>query len=183
MFVQRVFSAFVALSLLSGCAIHPLPEDVTGLSTNIIVRQIRCETREAVIESILGYLTDDRNYEGHKVDAASRAVGQKFKTAYASDPSSISNFDPKLLTGFARNVVGTLWNTGIAYNYDLQMTEINNIDPTVDLLRVFPAVSYMLGLQGNFDRTRQNERLFTITDNFGGLVKNVPANYCTHSVV
>jgi hypothetical protein len=178
----RLVTAFAALSLFSGCAIHPLPDDVTGLSTNIIVRQIRCETREAVIQSILGYLTNEANFEGHKVDARSRAVGLKFQAAYENDPFSISNFDPKLLTGFARSVVGLLWNTGIAYNYDLEMTETNNIDPTVDLLRTFPTSSHMLGLQGNFDRQRENTRTFTITDNFGGLVKNVRADYCTKSI-
>jgi hypothetical protein len=179
----RVVPALAALSLFSGCAIHPLPENVTGLSTNIIVRQIRCETREAVIDSILGYLTNEGNLEGGKVNLQSYNLGWKFKEAYKDDPFSISKFDPTKLTGFARSVVGLLWNTGIAYNYDLEMTETNNVDPTIDLLRTLPTSSHMLGLQGNFDRQRENTRTFTITDNFGGLVKNVPADYCTKKFI
>ena len=38
--------AAIALSFLgAGCAIHPLPQDVTGVDTYHIVRQIRCEAR------------------------------------------------------------------------------------------------------------------------------------------
>jgi len=170
-------------ALVSGCTIHPLPNDVTGLSTYNIVRQIRCETREAVIDSILDFLTNEGNHEGGKVDDASRAVGLKFQAEYRANPQSISNFDPKLLSGFARTVVSVLWNTGIAYNYDLEMIEVNNIDPEVNLLRALPTRSEMLGLKGQFDRHRQNIRTFTVTDNFGGLVKNVKANYCTNFIV
>ncbi len=181
----QAIALFVALCgfLASGCAIHPLPNDVTGLSTYNIVRQIRCETREAVIDSILGYLTSEANYEGHKVDAASRAVGLEFQEAYQQDRMSISKFDPKLLSGFARGVVGTLWNTGIAYNFDLTMKEVNNIDPEVNLIRALPKSSELLGLKGNFDRSRQNIRSFTVTDNFGGLIKNVRSDYCTGKLV
>jgi hypothetical protein len=36
--------------LLGGCAIHPLPENVTGVKTTRIVHRIRCEARAAVLE-------------------------------------------------------------------------------------------------------------------------------------
>jgi hypothetical protein len=173
--------AIVLATAIAGCAVHPLPNDVTGLSTNIIVRQIRCETREAVIDSILGFLTNDANFHSagrQKVDAPSRAVGLSFSDEYARDRLSISRFHPRLLTGFARQAIGTLWNTGIAYNYDLEMTEINNVDPEINLLRTFPMSVLNLGIKGNFDRQRQNIRTFTITDNFGTLVHDLPATYC-----
>lgn len=85
--------------------VHPLPEDVTGLSTYNIVRQIRCETREAVIGSILRFLTDEANYKGRKVDVNSRNVGLKFAADYSSNALSISKFDPIMLSGFAKTVV------------------------------------------------------------------------------
>jgi hypothetical protein len=31
----------------AGCAIHPLPEDVTGVPTYVIAKKIRCEARTA----------------------------------------------------------------------------------------------------------------------------------------
>jgi len=180
---HRVLAASAFGFLIAGCSVHPLPEDVTGLSTYNIVRQIRCETRQAVIGSALRFLTDDANYKGKKVDDNSRDIGLKLATAYKLNPSSISNFDPKRLTGFANIVIGLLWNTGIAYNFNLQMKEVNNIDPEVDLLRMFHSSKQTLGLKGSFDRQRQNTRSFTITDSFGDLAQKVRADYCTGQIV
>jgi hypothetical protein len=186
---ERLFTISALAALTSACSIHPLPEDVTGLSTYNIVRQIRCETRGAVIESILGFLTDDKNHVGTtasglpKVDEASWNVGWRFLFDYRSNPYSISQFDPNLLSGFAKTVVEAIWNTGIAFNFDLQMKEINNVDPEINLLRMFSKSTQMLGLKGNFDRQRQNTRTFTITDNFSALVKKVRADYCNGQIV
>jgi hypothetical protein len=35
---------------------HPVPEDVTGLDTADIVKQIRCETRDAARKTIVKFL-------------------------------------------------------------------------------------------------------------------------------
>jgi hypothetical protein len=186
---ERLSAIFALAALVSACSLHPLPENVTSLSTYNIVRQIRCETREAVIDSILRFLTDEKNYTGRtasgqrKVDEASRNVGLRFAADYRANPFSISQFDPKLLSGFAKTVIELLWNTGIAYNFDLQMKEINDVDPAINLLRMFSKSTQMLGLKGNFDRQRQNTRSFTITDNFADFVKKVPANYCDGQIV
>ena len=113
----------------------------------------------------------------------SRNVGLKFASDYRSNPFSISRFDPELLSGFAKTVVELLWGTGIAYNFVLQMKEVNNVDPMINLLRMFSKSTQMLGLNGNFDRQRQNSRSFTITDNFADLVKKLRADYCNGQIV
>jgi hypothetical protein len=166
---------------LAGCAIHPLPDDVAHISTPNIVRQIRCEARQAVIDSLFRYLTSpDNNRNKQKLDDHSFAMGLSLYDAYKANPDSIRQFDPSKLTGFARTVVGLLYNTGIAYYYDLLGLETNNIDPAADFLRPLPISSLVsLGVVGNFDRQRQNERSFTITDNFGDLIRKVHADYCT----
>jgi len=173
-------AAILSAVTASGCAIHPLPDDVTHVSTYNIVRQIRCETRKAVIDSLFRYLTSEDNLSGNKLDYHSYTMGLQAQAAYDVDPDSITKFDPLRLTGFARIVVGLLYHTGVAYNYDLTGLEINNIDPTVNFIRPLPVTSLLtLGLVGNFDRQWQNERSFTITDNFGDLVTKVHENYCT----
>jgi hypothetical protein len=45
----------ICVLLVSGCAIHPQPKDVTGISTFDIEQQIRCETRKAVVDLTLTY--------------------------------------------------------------------------------------------------------------------------------
>jgi hypothetical protein len=44
-----LWSVVVAL-ILSGCSVHPLPDQVTGQSTLAIVTAIRCEARQAILE-------------------------------------------------------------------------------------------------------------------------------------
>ena len=180
----RTFATIIGMAILSGCTIHPLPDDVTHISTYTIVRQVRCETRQAVIESLFNYLTTPDNLRFNRLNEYSLDVGRQLKQAYDIDPDAITKFNPATLTGFARDVVGLLYHTGIAYNYDLQGLEINNIDPAVNFIRPLPQTSLVtLGLTGNFDRQRQNERSFTITDNFGDLITKVHKDYCTHSIV
>ena len=186
----RLTSVVVAGAVSTGCSVHPLPDDVTRLSTYNIVRQIRCETREAVIDSMLRYLTDDDNARGiapnsneKKVDARSRLVGQYFlyQSRYGTVP--ITRFDLAMLSGFAKTVITLMWNTGIAYNYNLDMLETNNVDPQVNILRALARSTDMLGLTGSFDRQRQNVRSFSITDNFGDLVRNLNPQYCNGQIV
>jgi hypothetical protein len=168
---------------LSGCAIHPLPDDVAHISTYYIVRQIRCETRQAIIDSLFRYLTSPDNLREGKLDEHSYEVGRQVQAAYEADRDSITKFNPARLTGFARTVVGLLYHTGIAYNYDLLGLETNNIDATANFIRPQPISSLVtLGLGGNFDRQRQNERSFTITDNFGDLISKVHEDYCTNQI-
>lgn len=165
--------------ILSGCAIHPLPEDVTGVKTYIIVRQIRCETRQAAIDAMFNYLTDPYNISHNKVDAFSYNLGQRLKEAYDRDHDSITKFDPARLTGEANKIVGLLYHTGVAYNYDLLGVETNNVDPVANFIRPLPTSSLVtVGVTGNFDRQRQNDRSFTITDTLGGLIRNVHQDYC-----
>jgi hypothetical protein len=165
--------------LLGGCAIHPLPEDFAHVRTYDIVRQIRCETRQAVINVLFNYLTTEDNMRHDNLDRNSHEIGKLAKKDYDDNRDSITKFNPDKLTGFAHTVVGLLYNTGVAYNYDLLGLETNNIDPTFNFLRPLPITSKVsLGVTGNFDRQRQNERSFTITDNFGDLLVNVHEDYC-----
>src|SRR5207244_6428243 len=41
----------IGVLILSGCSVHPLPEQVTRQSTLAIVTAIRCEAKQAVLES------------------------------------------------------------------------------------------------------------------------------------
>jgi hypothetical protein len=171
MFGRTCVSAALAL-ILGGCAIHPLPEDVTGVSTYYIVRQIRCETRQAIIETALDWLTDDANQANGDVDPASRAIGFEFKNG-----RPIEQFNPKLFKGQVGKIVSVFYDAGVAYTFDLNMTETNNLDPMADLLRPLPRSKFTMNISGKFDRMRQNERLLTVTDSFSELIR-MPKGYC-----
>lgn len=159
-------SGGIALAFLLGaCSIHPLPVDVTGVRTFDIVQQIRCETREAVIDSALAYLTKSPD-----VDAKSKEIGARIAEEYARDPNTIIKLNPKLFKGQVHDTLNVFWTTGVAYNFNLDMTEVNNADEVLRFGKIFPTGSFALNLNGQFDRSRQNTRTFTVTDHFGSLV-------------
>ena len=175
----RVYALAVAVAIAfsaAGCAIHPLPEDVTGVPTYYIVRQIRCETRQAIIDTAIRWLTSEQNQIEGKVDPASRAIGLEFQNG-----RPIQQFSPKLFKGQVAKIISVFYDAGVAYTFDLNMTETNNFDPTVDLLKPFPHSKFTMGIKGTFDRMRQNERLFTVTNSFSELIR-LPDEYCMDTI-
>jgi hypothetical protein len=175
-----VFAALIGEGLVvGGCAIQPLPEDYTHVPTYTIARQIRCETRQAAIDSIINYLTEDPH-----VDSTSRDLGDDLKRKYNHNHDAIAAFDTATLSGEAKQIVGLIYDIGIAYNFDLTSLETNNIDPAVNLIRPMPTNSLLsASLGGTFDRSRQSERLFTITDSVKDLLQKVREDYCTTALV
>ncbi|MET4259927.1 hypothetical protein ABIC09_004885 [Bradyrhizobium sp. S3.12.5] len=181
-----MFYRFAALSFLviglSGCAIHPLPENVTGVDTPDIVRQIRCEAREAVIAEVKRWLAK-------KPDP----ISQRLLAKYEAEPESISEFNPNVFPpaySAERIIVKLFYGAGVAYTFDLKMAEFNDINPTsVNLLRPSPPQpKFTLGLGAGALLDRSNERKFTATDTFGSLLKLNAAErqgrrYCTGFIV
>jgi hypothetical protein len=181
----RVVAALAALLLSSGCAIHPLPEDVTGVDTPDIVRQIRCESREAVINEIKAWLTAKAK--------AGDPISERLLTKYEADPESISNFNASAFpTSYVeeRRLVNLFYSTGIAYTFDLKMSENNDLNPgNFNLLRPSPPQpKFTLGIGAGALFDRSNERKFTSTDTFGSLLKLNGTvvrglRYCTGHIV
>lgn len=159
---------------LSACAIHPLQEDVTGVSTLDVVKQIRCETRKAAFDAAVRWLVFDRD-----VDLESKKVGASFYNTNRS----VSELSPKLFKGKVARVLNLFWDTGVAYNFAFDTTETNNLNAEINLLRPFTDSSSRLGIRAGTDRQRQNVRTFTITDTFSGLIGKVQDDYCAGRIV
>ena len=155
-----------AALLASGCSIHPVPADVTGVDTKDIVKQIRCETRAA--------LTDEIRAQIKKWAAAGSPEAERLSRQYESDPDAIEDFRPGLFPGPSyvqvRSFINLFADTGIAYNFDLTMTENNNLTADINLLKPLTTPRFTLGINAGALRRRTNERTFTITDTFGYLV-------------
>jgi hypothetical protein len=173
-------------ALLAGCAIHPLPEDVTGVDTAHIVRQIRCESREALIHEIKQWLTSRAN--------AGDRISQDLLAKYDADPESISNFNANVFPASytaERQLVNLFYTAGLAYTFDLKMSENNDFTPPafLDLIRPSPPrPKFTLGITAGALFDRSNERKFTTTDTVGSLLKLNAAlvngrRYCTGFIV
>jgi hypothetical protein len=159
---------------IAGCTIHPLPEDVTGVSTYHIVRQIRCEARKAVFDEAINWLTGPKN-----PDLEAQKIGFEFKSGLRP----INTFNYALFRDGVRQIVQLFYNTGIAYNFQLDMTETDNVDPILDFLKMFKKNTFTVNVSANADRSRENIRTFTVTDTFSGLLRNIPLDYCDGFIV
>lgn len=169
--MNRMFVVIAAMSSLlgGGCAIHPLPEDVTGVPTYHIVRQIRCETRAAVISSAINGL---KNYTP---DPEVQQLGRELEDG--SRPIASLSYK-QFRNPYIRKVVRLFYDAGIAYNFNLEMTENNDLGTEINLLKPFTDSKATLGLSAGFNRQRVNTRAFTVTDTFGGLIRDVGDDYC-----
>lgn len=162
--------ALLGIALLaSGCALHPVPENYMRISTLDIVKQVRCETRKAIMDSAIGWLTHDKD-----VDAVSRQIGFSLQ----ADPDKYTKLTPALFRGRVHDLFFLFWQTGIAFDYVLDMTEINNIGTEFNLLSVFTGSTRTLGFKAGLDRQRESARTFTTTDNFGNLIHGVRDDFC-----
>jgi hypothetical protein len=167
----RAFSTvpLAAVVWLAGCAIHPLPDDVTGVTTYNIVRQIRCEARQAIFDFAVDYLT------GPKItfDEDARTIGLQFKEHLRP----IHEFNHTLFKPPIRQLVQFFSTTGIAYNFQLQILETDNIDPMTDLLTFNGKNQFSSPVSGNADRMRQNIRMP------GGQISTSLTGHCADATV
>jgi hypothetical protein len=170
----RTKSAASSLALAlatSGCAIHPQPRDVTGVPTFEIVQRIRCETRHSVIALTLEYAGSRKGDSQDDVHA--RETAARLSAEFDADPDSSTKLNPNLFNGEVRKTLTAFWTTGVAYNFKLDMTEINNADGSLNIGSLFGRRLLGVAFTAGLDRTRENTRTFTITDNFGELVKGL----------
>jgi hypothetical protein len=150
------WAASVVAATLVGCSIHPIPDDVSRYDTADIVRNVRCEAKEAVRERIQQAL-----YERGIYDADPEKV--------LKDPAlfeRIRRRDPRLATKF--KAYGA---TTISYAFLFDITENNNNSGNVNFNMPFtpPGGSLSLLLNGQFNKTRHGVRQFGSTEKFQDL--------------
>src|SRR5437588_8399548 len=156
--------------VLAGCAIHPLPEDYAGLDTTGIVRKIRCEARDGIREKLVQWLYHQKNFP----NALALADGLQSRSLSLNGFTRAS----AKLDRETRFYISLFAQTAISYNFKLDMTETNTLGTTIDLLKPFTNATGTAMLNAGLDRTRQNVRSFTITDNYKKLVDVVRDDYC-----
>lgn len=153
---------------MAGCAIHPEPEDVTGVDTADIVKQIRCETRDAGRRIILRELERLATF-------GSNATAQDLLTQYSANQDLMSGFNPNVSfpgrdNVQLRNLFNLIYSTGLAYSFTLTMNEQNDLGTSWNFLGPWVPTKLTLGIGANANRSRENERTFTITDTLGYLL-------------
>ena len=190
----RIIGLIGATSILTGCAIHPLPIDYTGDATYDIVKRIRCEIRYALIKQLVVTLKfskdagtrlageilqkhpemvivlSDNGLSKSKTDMALariRAEKAKGKKIPFTLPTDLSDdvFDRKIDKETADIIEGYL-GTGITYKITFTITETNDGTANVNFAVPFTGGTFKLDLSGGTNRQRKSERILNFTDVF-----------------
>jgi hypothetical protein len=133
----------VALSGSFGaCAIHPLPENVTGVKTAGIVHRIRCEARDAV-------------------DQAQRRLIQRLEQVRSARRREIIESRQNILR-----------QIGIVFSFSLQGQEQDNLSTaSATFAQPLSNGSFTFNPSVGDSVTRGNIRTFTVIESFSSLLK------------
>lgn len=154
----RLMAAFATIGMLvSGCSVHPIPDDVSRYSTFDIVRNIRCEAKETVAARIGRALKD-------------------YPALSDIDPNLIREPDnAKRIAEIAPGLAATFdnySNGSIAYNFEFVITENNTKGGSLSFLKPFlTSAGVSLNADGNISKTRVGERRFNMVETFYDLSK------------
>jgi hypothetical protein len=117
----------------AACAVHPLPEDVTGVRTVAIVNKIRCEAAEAVQRSW-------NEFKG-RLDATDQGIFDKTAIAYSFTLDMLET----------NNVDATLDLTKIITNGTVTANPTAGMDRTRHNIRTFTIIDHFGDLKGRTD--------------------------------
>ena len=135
----------------SGCAIHPLPDDISRETTYSIIQKIRCEAQEQVIVEVRELLSRSRSPIVQSLDP--KKVVANLVIVGRNDPA-IANIIQKYRVA----VVG--------YGFTFTITEENNAGGSADFILPFTHSTFTLGISGHVDKTRKNTRKIEVLDTF-----------------
>jgi hypothetical protein len=93
---------------MTSCAIHPLPEDFTGIPTDMIVRKIRCEARSGIKSNLTQWLKKVPN-----APAVNR-IGVEFENG----ARPLDTFSADLFQGPVRTIIETFQDTAIGFDFN-----------------------------------------------------------------
>jgi len=157
-------SVVALLSLIvSGCSIHPVQQDVTGVPPVEIIHHIRCETRLAIQDKAIELLYA---YKGGQ-HAPSINLAKSLKT----QRGQVWKFDPRILTTQEERAFYNRYiQTGIAYDFTLDITEDNKAALLADPVRLITNGVAGIGLGASGEFSRNNARRFIMSDTFAKLL-------------
>jgi hypothetical protein len=159
--MMKLFRAGMSILALSlgACSIHPLPDEVTHLPTNQIVRHVRCEARAAIKDNLLQYLE------------LSTPSDRKIAAGIEDGTIPFETVSDAMFDGYTKAIVQKFESAAIAYDFIFDITDINDIDPSLNFVDIFSKSGKLAtGLGGGFDRTRESTRNFSTHDTFIKLI-------------
>lgn len=154
--------AIIATLLAGGCAIHPLPENVTGLNTYQIVNKIRCEARRAIKDRAIQLILDDNVVSERDRRGAVNFIEEHIEKWRDLPLEKFSKETQRLIDKYHDAL--------IHFDFTLRISEENNLSTEVNLLSTLVSGSNGLGIKASNNRTRKNTRNFRVKDSFAAIL-------------
>ena len=147
-----------ATVLISGCAVHPLPRDISRETTISIIHNIRCEVKNAIVEKVDGLLKSSR----------SPVVRSMRPHTVVHNLNKIWRHDQ-----YVAAKISTYQLTAIAYIFEFLITENNNESASFSFLKPFGSSNTQatLGLGGGITKQRIGKRNIEVVETFQELEK------------
>jgi len=160
------FLAPIVAMLWSGCAIHPLQLDVTGVPTPILVQYIRCETRLAIQDKAIELLTQEIPSNPALLAGLTAGRGMPWSP----------NLKARMNT-HERAIYDRYIQTGIAYDFTFDITEDNTGSGMADPVKLITNGTAGIGLSASGDFKRENLRHFVVSETAQDLLENTRLGY------
>ncbi|WP_407175472.1 hypothetical protein [Bradyrhizobium sp. STM 3562] len=156
--------ALMAATLLAGCAIHPVQQDVTGVPTPELVQYIRCESRLAIQDKAIALF--------RKEDPSNPLIDELIAGRGTQWPPNIR----ARLNAREGAIYDRYIKTGIAYDFSFDITEDDGASGAADPIKLFTNGAAGLGLSASGDFKRENLRHFVVSETAEDLLENRQLN-------
>jgi hypothetical protein len=158
---------------LAGCSLYPIPDDVTSIGTEDIIRHARCEIRSAVIDYVIQEqliapsITEDEIIAFVKATEAKVKKWQQFNIA--NPPQRRIDINKRLSP--TERDMSTLSGVAIVYTFDFNITENNRADGSAAFKLPFTSPKVLdAGASASLNLTRQGQRTFSAQDRWGDMI-------------
>ena len=158
-----------ALLVLAGCSVHPIPDDVSPIPTEEIVKSARCELRLGLFEQVERELRKRNITMWKATDLETQEGLAKFyvwlKNYVKTNPRD-ADLLPKL------NAYG---NVAAAYDFDFNVSERNHGDASLAFKNPLKNGVFDFTSGGAIDGMRRGQRMFKAQETFAQLASR---DYC-----
>ena len=154
--VMRIHTVFsISLSMIVvGCAIRPLPKNVTRDTTLSIVEKIRCEARDALVDQIKRELRKEIDRTPHEVKI-NRDLLENIEAGNTS-PDFFCKLDPRRIAGKSLDAFKSFAANSVTYTFKFTISENKIKSGLVDFSMPFTNGTFNLGLGAGSDSQREN---------------------------
>jgi len=171
-----------AAALLGGCSTYPVPQDVTGSTTEQIVTNVRCQARRAVRtafrNTLQAYYEDIPVMRFPRADGHIVYTGKSLIKAIDNEDINYKEIRPEFFVGGIRAAIDYYKLTQVAYEFNFDLKENNKQGFNINFLRQFLRRQDQIGIGASTDLTRQTQRSLTIRDSFVVLLTGIKSWDC-----